>query len=451
MASNNIVKCNGCNVVISEILAFIQNQVDVMTEDSITRLCVTAFSLEDVVAAKSLLYQSMKTSEKKIARKGRAEGRVQRDLEDIISLIKCTEAELMPIFVAKELRKLPPVTFDHIDVTRLLKDIIFLKDQLEVVRDQYATVDQVNQLRAELYTTRQVSMVSSPEHSKFVNTKRGASNPLAYRSIQVDSGPFGFLDVSQCPQKNITETSPEQVGVADVNHSSPNTGSALLPSHSNVGRHEESTCLSPVTANGGGNCTTRASMRVVAATAIATEKETTKYVRQASTTGEGSGCGDSSEMRTNVSYHAPNRVSYAQCAREGGEFINQRDDNWIQVQRRKLRNQFIGTKGMARDPVSKFKAADIRVPLFINNVDMQVSTKDITDYIMSKTQITVNLVEIKMKRQKGYKAYKVFVPRHKLSTFLDENLWPEGIAFRRFVDFGVMRFRGAELKESIST
>lgn len=77
---------------------------------------------------------------------------------------------------------------------------------------------------------------------------------------------------------------------------------------------------------------------------------------------------------------------------------------------------------MAKDSSSKFKAADVKVRLFINNVDMQVTTKDINEYITTETQVTIKLVELKTKRQRGYKAYKVFVPRNKLSSFLDENL-----------------------------
>lgn len=456
MTTNNMVKCIGCNVVISEILAFIQNQVDVMTEDNIVRLCVTAFSLEDVVAAKSLLYQSVKTSEKKIARKGKAEGRVQRDLQDIISLIKCTEAERMPIFVAKELRKLPPVTFDHIDVTRLLKDIIILKDQLEVIREQYATVDQVKQLRTELCMLRQASMISSLEPTNFVNNKRGARNPLAYRSIEADSGPFGILDISQCAPKNIENTAPEQEETADVHSSSPINRPSIPLSRPRAERFDALSPLSPVTVSDTGNSTLRASRRLEAATAVPTETgtlETNRCMRRVSTGGAGRD-GAASEKSASVTHDAPNSgnyVSYSQRAREGGEFINQLDEQWKVVQRKKLRNQFIGTTGVAKDSSSKFKAADVKVPLFINNVDMQVSIKDINEYITSKTQVIVNLVEIKMKRQRRYKAYKVFVPRNKLSTFMDENLWPEGITFRRFVNVRANNFRNVGVNEATCT
>lgn len=88
-------------------------------------------------------------------------------------------------------------------------------------------------------------------------------------------------------------------------------------------------------------------------------------------------------------HNAPNSgnyVSYSQRAREGGEFINRLDEEW----KVELRNQFTGTTGVAKDSTSKFKDADVKVPLFINNVDMQVSTKDINEYITNKTQVTVD-------------------------------------------------------------
>lgn len=40
-----------------------------------------------------------------------------------------------------------------------------------------------------------------------------------------------------------------------------------------------------------------------------------------------------------------------------------------------------------------------------------------------------------MRKQRNYDAYKIFVLRRKLYLFLDDNLWPEEIAFRRYVDF----------------
>lgn len=118
----SIVKCASCNIVICEILSFIQNKLDVMDVQSLIRICSTAFSAVEVEKAKCLLFESIPSVTRKIVR--RRDNKSLKDLEDIISLFQNTDPEIIPIFVAKELQKLPPATFDHVDVTRLLKDII---------------------------------------------------------------------------------------------------------------------------------------------------------------------------------------------------------------------------------------------------------------------------------------------------------------------------------------
>lgn len=44
-----------------------------------------------------------------------------------------------------------------------------------------------------------------------------------------------------------------------------------------------------------------------------------------------------------------------------------------------------------------------------------------------------------MKQEKHYNAYKLFVTKHKIDTFLDDKLWPSGVSFRRFVHFHMRR------------
>ncbi|CAG9557752.1 unnamed protein product [Danaus chrysippus] len=50
--SENLIKCANCNVVISEVLAFIRNKHDVMDNESLVRICQSAFSEEEIDEAK---------------------------------------------------------------------------------------------------------------------------------------------------------------------------------------------------------------------------------------------------------------------------------------------------------------------------------------------------------------------------------------------------------------
>lgn len=129
--------------------------------------------------------------------------------------------------------------------------------------------------------------------------------------------------------------------------------------------------------------------------------------------------------------------SFVEVARAAGIWKeSNKSDEWVEVQRKRHRNRFIGKKGIAITTSDcKFKAADLQVPLFINNVDKGVSPVDIADYIKTKTQVEVMMEKIEMKQQKLYDAYKIFVPKHKLELFMEDKMWPEGITFRRFIDF----------------
>lgn len=84
----------------------------------------------------------------------RKDGKKQRNLEDIICVFKVTEPDLIPIFVARDLQKLPPVTFDHVDVTKLLKDLIIMRNDINNIKESYATVNQLDELRMDLESAR---------------------------------------------------------------------------------------------------------------------------------------------------------------------------------------------------------------------------------------------------------------------------------------------------------
>ncbi|KAJ0171402.1 hypothetical protein K1T71_012952 [Dendrolimus kikuchii] len=152
--ASNVIKCKNCNVVICELLEFIQNKVDVIDEEGIVQLCTTSFSDEDIETVKNLLFDSITTKQRNIPRK--RIGKSQRDLYDVISVFKQVDPEGVPIFVAKELHKLPPVTFDHIDATRLLKDILILQKLFKNIKKRL--VDTTRDRKAGAYLAQRISL-----------------------------------------------------------------------------------------------------------------------------------------------------------------------------------------------------------------------------------------------------------------------------------------------------
>ncbi|XP_047035436.1 uncharacterized protein LOC124641409 [Helicoverpa zea] len=160
-------------LVANELLAFLQQKLDVMDEVSAVQICASNFSEDDVAAAKQLLYRLLNKSDQMVSR--RRDG-TKKSIQDIITLLKETDPDDVPTFVAKDLNKLPPVTFDHVDVTSLLKDIVFLKASLADVQKKLdASQITVADLRSELNELRKsVTVTGSPVGASNVNMQRGA-------------------------------------------------------------------------------------------------------------------------------------------------------------------------------------------------------------------------------------------------------------------------------------
>lgn len=420
--TSNVVKCVSCNIVINEVLAFIQNKHNVMDDVSLVRICLTGFSAEAVEQAKKLLYESVDGGEKYISRR---KDKAERDIEDIIRLIKNTSTAKLPIFVAKDLHKLPPVNFENIDVTRLLKDILNLQEQVRDVKETYATCEQLELLKTEFQYCKSKDLldcVTNHETYININKKRGA--------YLLDSGPMGMsfnntIDKSPTSFKNSIDKSPTLLTTAErevidtvvdpVTMRAPETTESPCVPFSLPQRCERPSA--PVT-------------KPVLNARFAMNEMPRDY--DESTTNN-----NNLKYRSIISQDGEFTKSYAECIPQDGVWKDKKnDDEWKLVQYRRHRNKFIGKTGSAStNSNTKFKAADVKVPLFVSNVDKSVTEKDITDYILEKTQERVSLSRIIMKRDKGYYSYKVFVSKSNLGAYLNDNLWPSGITFRRFVVF----------------
>lgn len=413
---SKVVKCSKCNIVINELLAFVNNRIDVMDEESISRICISAFSECDIVAAKDLLFDSISTTLRKKSRK--RSGKSLRNIEDIICVLKEAQPNEIPIFVAQELHKLPPVSFDHVDVTRLLKDIVKLQQDVKDIKEQYATTEHLDLLKSEL---KSVPSLKEYEHNN-VNTKRGAFS----RTFDCHSGPMGLSpmcnrDPGATHEYDSLVSTYENEYRDIIQPQSPN-GSLITKStasqNNKVAESVEKIVAVRVSDDG-----LRASAAMTRPTEPAEQLTGLPIATSASS----------------VVITTPKHKSLAEIVQ--GEWKPQKqDDAWTLVQRKKLRNRFVGQRGNAvLEAEEKFKAAVSKIPIYIYNVAKEVSISDILNYIKNKSKICVNVEQMSMKIDKNYNAFKIFVPRHSTEVFLTSDFWPQGIAYRRFFQFAQKR------------
>lgn len=410
--ASKTLKCSNCNIVICEVLAFVQNKLDVMDEQSLIQICESAFSEDEIDKAKSLLFESV--SKRPSIRKRK--GKTLRNIEDIICLLKETDPEQIPIFVAKRLEKLPPVTFDHVDVTPLLKKILTLEKSMQCIQNEYVSRNELINTLSEYSKTK--------NHRNNVNIKRGGGTNFC------DSGPMeisAYCDFNDYPSLSRNRSPAKQA--SDTTRMQPLQATSAAPTAvaSLTTLHDQRTIESAREIKI--DCAVSCSESIEEQQVIVATKETAERPRKQ----------PYDKNTVTKDCNEDSKATYSEVARKGGTWIEpKKSEEWVLYQKRRLRNRLISQKGSANETEEnnqKFKAADIKVPLFISNVDREVSEQDIINYVYGKTKEKVSLEKINMKRQKDYNAYKVYVTKHKMDTFLDDKLWPIGITFRRFVNF----------------
>ncbi|KAL0896224.1 hypothetical protein ABMA27_012163 [Loxostege sticticalis] len=362
------VKCINCNIVINELLSYVQNKISISDEETLVRICASNWTSEQIVESHSLLFESEK--ERKI------------DCY-MIYLIFSTEPDIIPVFVARDLEKLPPITFDHLDVSKLLKDLALVQSELKLIKSSYVTIEQLEAFKQD----RQNLHKSPPFSAVKINMKRGA-----YR----DSGPIGL---------SMLDESAVISGVSSFN--CPNDENNLAE---------------------GSSDTPAVSKTQRTAVSLAADAE----------------CDESPQQ------HNKPASDQRPCKQlTGGTTSSHKNESYadtvksrtvVRKKGRKSKNRVEGKTGCCVvNPEEMFRAAERHIPLFITNVHKNTSESDITRYICKMTKETVKLEKISIRRECDYKAYKFFVARNKLSMFLDEKIWPQGIIFRRFINFKLKR------------
>ncbi|KAJ2937440.1 hypothetical protein O0L34_g19348 [Tuta absoluta] len=141
-----------------------------------------------------------------------------------------------------------------------------------------------------------------------------------------------------------------------------------------------------------------------------------------------------SDEMTNVGPQASNQLFSAPTKTSN---IQTKGEKWVYVgKKKKYTNRFAGEKGTCTETAGGFKAAiSSQIPLFINNVHKDTCENDKVSYVRNRIGVQVTLCKIKTKQPREYNSYKMFVPKDKLTLFLDCNVWPDGITFRKFVEF----------------
>ena len=196
-------------VIVNELLCYVTNKLDIMDQDSMILMCSKTFTVDDVMEAKSKLKDictalDVLGSLRIGARSGN--DKLKKNLEDVIAMAHKLE-DLGPTFVASDLRKLPPVNFDSVDVTHLL----FRLEKLEADADCRKEVDRKTTLLIENLEKEVASLKNTEARSTSLLESvlvASSSDPVA-RPLQSSQANRGEqTDTFFTPMKDTATLSP---------------------------------------------------------------------------------------------------------------------------------------------------------------------------------------------------------------------------------------------------
>ena len=127
--SHNPLGTNKDGVVIDEMLCFVVNKLDILPPASIVDLCLSTYSDTEIEASKRVLFDLCADENSTRYRRRQGPQKNTNNVEDVIRLLQ-EKGMSVPVFVVRDLSRLPPITFDSIDVSTLLHNI--RRTQLEV-------------------------------------------------------------------------------------------------------------------------------------------------------------------------------------------------------------------------------------------------------------------------------------------------------------------------------
>jgi hypothetical protein len=126
------------NLNVNEVLCFMKNKSNILPIEIINQLCTDFYSDSETDDAKKLLYETaflhLSADDRPRMVKRRDQLKRQSDMDDMLKIFVSLDAEHIPMFVAADLAKIPPLGPKNFDLSSIIKDVNALKEQMCVLK-----------------------------------------------------------------------------------------------------------------------------------------------------------------------------------------------------------------------------------------------------------------------------------------------------------------------------
>ena len=127
-------------IIINELLCFVTNKINILEREFLIKVCIEKYNSKEIEKAKKEVFDQLTNEEDVTKFKKRNHSKISddkqtKDMNDIYQLLQEKGTKEWPQFVALNLCKLPPISFDSIDVTNLLTSLQKVNTDVKMLRE----------------------------------------------------------------------------------------------------------------------------------------------------------------------------------------------------------------------------------------------------------------------------------------------------------------------------
>ena len=104
-------------VVVDNLLCYLSNKVDIIAQDTLVQLCASTYDENEIRQSRDVLYELCQSASRMLKRQGPK--MKEQTLDDMIKLLH-EMGDDVPKFAAVDLNRLPPISFNNLDLSALL-------------------------------------------------------------------------------------------------------------------------------------------------------------------------------------------------------------------------------------------------------------------------------------------------------------------------------------------
>jgi hypothetical protein len=393
------------DVIVNELLCFACNKLDILPHDTIVKLCGDAFSDPEVEDSKTILFDlCAKANNRMIRRKGL--DRREKNLHDILNLLHGLEPDVIPCFAAADLSKLPPIYYNHMDMSVILKELDAVKSDIAGLKLAQTTTLGIFRNQAGL-----------PRHNAAVTMQLGEK-------------------MNDPPDTNAADLeSSETVNVSDIT----GTGGAIIDSHQTDGG--QGTLVARKNDGELGSGVINYPPMITATPPTETDDDMSEK--------EDGELDDSitelkqmfSPPRSGITQPKTKDVpSFAVVARDLSvhgitakqlSAIKTTDDGFTTVSPRRKKPMIIGTGASTTIRGVKSMTRTSTAAAFVTRLSPGTTEAEMCDYVRSVFCIDTRCEKLET-RYDSYTSFKVVVNIKYVDKLIDPVMWPAGVMVRKF-------------------